>query len=325
MNYSRSYHVVDVDACEMCGNPSSKNRILGRRLDRSQGFRPKQRVGMATTVQQCNRCGLVYPNPLPIPVSTDQHYDVPPQSYWKPEYFQLKENYFRPQIERFRSLWTRGSKGDAPVALDIGAGIGKGMLALEKADFDTYGVEPSAAFRQCAIDRMGISQERIQLAAVENASFAPEMFDFINLGAVLEHVYSPATVINQALNWLKPGGLIHIEVPSASYLMNRLMRIFYRMSGTDYVSNISPMHPPYHLYEFTTRSFEWHGQRAGYRIAFHEYFGCATGLPPFLNSCFIRGMRLTKTGMQLLVWLQKLEVAATHPRLQHGLARSADR
>ena len=31
-------------------------------------------------------------------------------------------------------------------ALDVGAGIGKGILSLSHAGFDTYGFEPSTSF-----------------------------------------------------------------------------------------------------------------------------------------------------------------------------------
>lgn len=36
-------------------------------------------------------------------------------------------------------------------ALDIGAGLGKGMLSLQNAGFDTYGFEPSIPFYEKAM------------------------------------------------------------------------------------------------------------------------------------------------------------------------------
>ena len=40
--------------------------------------------------------------------------------------------------------------------LDIGAGIGKQMIALAKVGFATYGLEPSEPFYHRAIEKMGV-------------------------------------------------------------------------------------------------------------------------------------------------------------------------
>ena len=68
---------------------------------------------------------------------------------------------------------------------------------------------------------------------------------------MLEHLQDPAAALTRALGWLAPSGLIHVEVPSAKWLLGRLLNLATRGLGMDYVTNLSPMHPPYHLYEFT--------------------------------------------------------------------------
>jgi hypothetical protein len=77
------------------------------------------------------------------------------------------------------------------------------------------------------------------------------------------------------------------------------------MRLSDYVGNISPMHEPYHLYEFALKSFQAHARKHGYEVAFHEYFVCQTFLPRFADSLLRPLMRRTGTGMQLAVWLRK--------------------
>jgi len=66
------------------------------------------------------------------------------------------------------------------------------MIALEAAGFEASGIEPSEPFRQKAIERMGISEDSIALASVEDATFQEDHFDIITFGAVLEHLYDPA-------------------------------------------------------------------------------------------------------------------------------------
>src|SRR5206468_6834057 len=119
------------------------------------------------------------------------------------------------------------------------------------AGFDTYGIEPSPEFRKGALAHGGVSGDRLALGAVEYADFPAEHFDFISFGAVLEHLQSPSKSLERALGWLKPGGIMHAEVPSSRWLISRLVNAYYRLCGTLLVTNVSPMHVPYHLFEFS--------------------------------------------------------------------------
>jgi len=121
----------------------------------------------------------------------------------------------------------------------------------------------------------------------------------------LEHLYNPSGSIKKALKWLKPGGVIHIEVPSSDWLINKLINLFYKMKLSDYVGNLSPMHEPFHLYEFGLKSFEQHAKQNDYEIAFHEYYVCQTFMPRILDKFIKPYMKRTNTGMQLCVWLRK--------------------
>ena len=217
-------------------NRAAMPQVLGRRLSRSQGLRPTRRIGVSTTVMRCAECGLVFTNPLPTPHDIGQHYDTRPEHYWKPHYFEAESGYFFHQIETFRPL----RPGDGrPVALDVGAGIGKCMRSLTAHGFEAHGLEPSAAFRQAAIDRGGIDPDRLTLGAIEEASYEPGTFDFVTFGAVLEHLPDPAGCIERAMTWLASGGLLYVEVPSADWLTARLVNLVYRVQGLDYVANLA--------------------------------------------------------------------------------------
>jgi hypothetical protein len=77
----------------------------------------------------------------------------------------------------------------------------------------------------------------------------------------------------------------------------------YRPQGLDFVTNTSPMHPPFHLYEFTRQSFVTHGERAGHRVADSRVFTGDTFLPRVLNRAAVRLMAATDGGMVLELWL----------------------
>jgi SAM-dependent methyltransferase len=288
----------------MCtASVASTAETLGKRLGQHQGIRPGKRVGVTTTIQRCKSCGLIFSNPTPIPRDIGQHYDVPAESYWTRD-LTVTDAYFARQIELFHSLWGQDGSG-AAVALDIGAGVGLAMVSLERAGFDVFGLEPSAPFREVAVSRNGISPDRLSLASVEEADYPDASFDFVTFGAVVEHLLDPAACLERALRWTRPGGLIHVEVPSSDWLMARMLDFAYRMQGLDYTTHLSPMHSPFHLYEFTLVSFERHAERAGYEIALHRRLVGNPYVPAWLRRPLVKVMARRGTGMQLEVWLRR--------------------
>lgn len=304
MNLLR-YNFYNIDLCNMCGNKFTGRgyKILGQRLNQSQGYNPRNKIGITTSVVQCNNCGLICSNPQPVPLDIQDHYGLPTENYWKSEYFQYDPNYFAHQIATTNKLL---NFHDGKRALDIGAGIGKCMISLQHAGFESYGLEPSVTFYQKALEVMKINPDRLKRSMIENVEYPDSFFDFITFGAVLEHLYDPAKSIEKALKWLKPGGLIHIEVPSAKHLIPKIFNFYFRMRGTNYVNNLSPMHMPYHLYEFDIRSFIQHSRQNDYEIVHYEYYVCDIYFIPKLVHPFLKWyMKKTNTGMQLAIWLRK--------------------
>ncbi len=286
----------------MCGAETGNDKLLGQRLNQSQGLSPRKKKGISVSIMKCRNCQLIYSQPMPIPFDIQQHYGVPPADYWRGIDFEWKSYYFAPEIKIVKELlpFKAGMK-----ALDIGAGIGKAMTSLSKSGFDTYGLEPSATFYEMAISKMGISPDRLKAGMVENIDYPVKSFDFITFGASLEHLYHPAACLEKAISWLKPGGLIHIEVPSSKYFISKLFNFYYRLRGTTYVTNLSPMHMPFHMYEFGLRSFEELGKRLQYRIEKYNFEPCEImHIPQLFHSLLRSYMRATKTGMQLTVYLR---------------------
>lgn len=298
------YSFRTIDYCEMCGDKSYSHKVLGIRLNSSQGFRPKQKTGIAVTVQKCSICKLIYSNPIPIPENLQDHYGTPPESYWKDEYFIWTPSYFGTQIREVTRLF----KGNVEnlKALDIGAGIGKSMKSLEHAGFDTYGLEPSIPFYERAISKMGISPDRLVLGPVEEIDYEPETFDFITFGAVFEHLYNPGQTLEKVITWLKPEGIIQIEVPSSNWFMPKLMNSYFRLIGTTFTTHLSPMHSPFHLYEFDITSFVEISKKLGLTIELKRYDVCEIYHMPNFIKPFLRWyMQKTNKGMQLTVYLKK--------------------
>jgi SAM-dependent methyltransferase len=300
----RKYSFEYNEVCEMCLDKTDNHKILGQRLSESQGFSPKKKTGITVSIKKCRNCGLIYSYPQPIPNSIQDHYGIAPEEYsWDESYFKDDPNYFLRQINKAKELlpFQPGMK-----SLDIGAGLGKAMKSMLANGFDAYGIEPSPQFRQRSIEWLKIPEDRVQLASAEEADFPENYFDFITFGAVFEHLYHPAYVLERAVKWTKPGGIIHIEVPSATHLVGRLINRYYRLRGTNYVTNLSPMHAPFHLYEYTVKSFLAVGERLGLTLE-HKYFDVCTifHFPRIVQPLMRKYMEWTDTGMQLTVYMRK--------------------
>ena len=306
-----AYEWRRLSRCNMCGASVTRARRLGRRLGQRQGWRPARSAGAPVAmIQRCADCGLVFANPMPVPVELSSHYEIPPATYWKPSGLASAEGYFADEISQFRRLYPRRQ---SLTALDVGAGVGKAMVSLEEAGFAAFGLEPSASFHHYAISQTGIAPDRLSLGRIEDAEFAAERFDFVTFGAVLEHLADPDAAIRSALVWTRGGGLIHIEVPSSDWLMARLVDLGYRIQGLDFTCRLSPLHIPFHLLEFTPASFELHAARTGYELALCRRHVAQTYAPRWADAGLRRLMDLTRTGMQLEVWLRKPGPALDRP------------
>ena len=82
--------------------------------------------------------------------------------------------------------------------------------------------------------------------------------------------------------------------------MARLINWFFRLRGTNYVTHLSPMHSPFHFYEFTLKSF------ADFTVAEHWFDVCEIyHVPAALHAPLRWWMKRHDSGMQLTVFLRK--------------------
>lgn len=299
LNYS--FHPIT--KCNMCGCKNDNFRILGQRLNSSQGKNPKKKSGISVSIMKCINCNLIFSNPRPVPHSFDDHYNINPEEYWKNEYFNIDENYFLHEIKKAKELLNFSS---GMRALDIGGGIGKAHMALKNNGFETTSIEPSNTFRNLALSKFNIESDKYILSSIEDADFKENQFDFITFGAVLEHLNDPAFSILKSMKWLKKGGVIQIEVPSSKHLISKIYNLYFRLRGCNYITNLSPMHEPFHLYEFDTKSFKELSKKNNFSVAFYEYFVCSIyNIPKIFHPFLYYIMKNTNTGMQLSIWLRK--------------------
>jgi ubiquinone/menaquinone biosynthesis C-methylase UbiE len=154
------------------------------------------------------------------------------------------------QLRVQQQQWTPHGK---QLALDIGCGVGSGLLALAR-DFD-YVVGVDISLSSLIIARKVLEEARVQNVTLIHASarqlpFAAGLFDYALSINVLEHIFTPATILAEIRRVLATNGVFagdsrnrydlffkepHVGVRWVGYLPRRWMPRYVRWRvGVDY-------------------------------------------------------------------------------------------
>lgn len=204
--------------CELCGQ---ENFIQIHDNDRYN-------MGIQTVI--CTNCSFIYSNPRPTESSMIEFYSTNYRDYYSgvmhPEQH-YKEHL--PDYLRAKSLVQYYKKNVQPLpvfstlkALDIGSHTGLLLYHLGNGylNADLYGIEPKKEFADFTAKKTGAHVLAGDWAVFEKQyQHLMGQFDLITLNHVLEHLYDPIEKLKSIRTFLKPEGVLIIEVPDA--LSNR--------------------------------------------------------------------------------------------------------
>ncbi len=144
--------------------------------------------------------------------------------------------------------------------LEIGCGPGLFLAQMKALGWQAEGLELSAFAATHAREKLGLT---VHLGAVEDGAFPAHSFDAVFMGDVLEHLPHPRQSLRSIREWIRPGGVLVIAVPSTMNLLSaRLGMALYGTRGRWKTLRI----PPYHLFEYTPATLERMVVAAGYRV-----------------------------------------------------------
>lgn len=251
--------------CPICETAPTKH--LGRR----GGIAHRELLGVESEIWCCGKCGLIFPNPLPIPINgLDQHYAVAPDTYFEHHETESKNNSAAGLLTQAEAMV--GKKG---VLLDIGAGRGELLHAGVAQGWKVVGIEPSPTFAE-HVKQSGIE---VRQEPVEQCRFPSSSFDVVVLAGVLEHLYNPDETIREISRILRPSGALFLDVPNEEGLYFRLGNLYQKLRGRDWVVNLAPTFSPFHIFGFGPKSLRKLLSKHGFTPKHWHVYGGTSFVP----------------------------------------------
>lgn len=235
--------------CNICG--SDRRAYLGKRCAAS----PSE---AETSVFKCSSCGLIYPDPLPVPLKKKQQ-----------EIYGNREEYFSGDLSGYKkSVYSRTLKNLSKFLkikgrlLDIGCGEGDFLEMAKDEGWDCRGIDISEEFARHAISR-GLD---VTAGNFEEMALPKDHFDVVVMYASLEHVIDPRRYLTEAGRVMKKNSVIYIKVPNEGSPLFYIGDSYNRLMSRRETTHLSVFHSPFHLYGFNKKSLRGVLDSLGFKI-----------------------------------------------------------
>jgi SAM-dependent methyltransferase len=183
-----------MDHCRLCNSTEMALILSGLQT----------RLGEMYSLKKCKTCAFITTHPLPKPRVLKLYYD---RDYWQPHGGKtagLLDTLYKLRmlgiIKTIKKLVPNGG-----LVLDWGAGDGSLLRLLEAEGFKGYGIDTYS---------VGSRDQKMINSSIHDAPFQNHFFDAITCFHVLEHIDQPVSSIKRAMELLKPGGILVLEVPN---------------------------------------------------------------------------------------------------------------
>lgn len=163
------------------------------------------------------------------------------------ELFNIYSNFQQGRIDLLKKYLNKNTK-----LLEVGCSVGMFLYNVRKHTKKIIGIDYDIASGEFAADKCGCL---IFNEDIENTWLHKKSFDIICMFQILEHVKDPICFLSQYKEYLKPNGLICIEIPN----INDALRYVYNLPNY----NKFYFHPA-HLWYFSEKSLNILMKKAGF-------------------------------------------------------------
>jgi len=227
--------------CNLCGSSGADVLSL---VDREGNY-------LRTVI--CRECGLVWTDPRPAGVREfyEKEYRLRYKGTYKPK---PKHVYRAGKVAVARYEMIRGYVRKEMSLLDVGSGGGEFIYLMRKAGCKTIGIEPNEGYADYAVSEYGLD---VLKGFMQDATLKDGSQDIVTMWHVLEHTEDPTSVVGKAGGWIRPGGILALEVPNVE------------------ATCMSPPHRFHlaHLYNFNAEALRRLGEKAGLEIVEQAFSG----------------------------------------------------
>ncbi|MGH8710194.1 MAG: methyltransferase domain-containing protein [Burkholderiales bacterium] len=222
--------------CNLCGSTDAEQ------------IRSKDRHGNYLRSVICRQCGLVWTDPRPTPEQVREFYAHEYRLDYKGTYQPKAKHTYRSgkvAVDRFQRLRPILKPGFR--VLDVGAGSGEVVYVLRAMGYEASGFEPNEGYARYAAEVLGLP---VRQGFWQDVAIQPESQDMVTMFHTVEHLESPFDVMRHARQWLRPQGLLLVEVPNGEAVCQQPHTQFHRG----------------HLYHFNLATLEMMARRVGYAV-----------------------------------------------------------
>lgn len=170
----------------------------------------RSRSGNPLRTVICQACGLVWSDPRPH--DARQFYEAEYRLAYKNTYSPKPKHVVRAgkvALSRFGKIAQLLSS--QKTVLDVGTGGGEFAYLLQSLGHVVNGIEPNRGYADHSIQQYGLT---VRVGFVQDATFDPASFDIVTIWHVLEHTEDPGFILARLRSWLKPDGVLVVEVPN---------------------------------------------------------------------------------------------------------------
>ncbi len=187
-------------------------------------IRTKLRRNIKRNVLQCQDCGVVYLEPKKKNLA--EFYSKEYRDLYTPvigkvpdskEIFDMYLPYQQARVNIIREKLNPEMK-----ALDIGCSSGHFLYALKPYVKEATGIEFNKENAEFVNKVLGI---QVHTCPIEDTDIPLEYFDLITVFQVMEHIDDPLKFLKTINRYLKPDGLLYIEVPNINDALASLYKI----------------------------------------------------------------------------------------------------
>lgn len=218
--------------CNLCG--AAEVEVLAR----------KGREGDLLRTVICRQCGLVWSDPRPI--EAHRYYTEEYRKDYKKVETPKPIHVYRAgrvALDRWRRIrrWVPG-RGQV---VDVGSGGGEFVYLMTRLGFRCTGIEPHVGYADYSIREYSLD---VRPGLADDMELGAGEYDLVALWHTLEHTEDPGGLLALARRWLKPTGVLVVEVPNVAAVCQAPAHRFHRA----------------HLYSFNPETLAGLGTKHGF-------------------------------------------------------------